>query len=480
MNVSGAPVRQLPWTIGGYAANKVLGFASTALLARLLVPEDFGRLAIASVVFAVLSVVRDLGVGALIVLQREDSRRLQGNLLSLMTLGGVVSGLLGALIGALFLLEDRLTGQVVVAFSACLALAGPAAFLENLLRRDLLFRSRFISMLAQAVGYAVVAVTAALAGAGVWSFVYAQAAVLVAGTTVNFGLVGRRRVGFRFDWHVQREALRRGRPFLAQNLLNVLQQNTDYATLARTVSAGQLGLYYVAFRVAEIPYAALGEPVGSIAFPYLARARPEAGELRSRVNNYLALSGAVAVLLTAYLSVYADVLVRVVYGDRFLAAVPILQLLSAFTAGRFLLGACTQCLNALQEAGPLARLSVAAYAALLFCAVPAAIMGGIKAVAVVMAVHSILYGCAGALLLAKVVSVNAQALIRTYFTTLPIVLATLVPQVLVLHERSDLPIAALCLGLGLPATTAALAVRKPALRALVLQQARSLLGSARS
>ena len=68
-------VRGVSWTLISYAFNRGITLATTLVLARLLVPADFGVVALASVVIGIVGLFKDLGLGgALIVRQDLDER----------------------------------------------------------------------------------------------------------------------------------------------------------------------------------------------------------------------------------------------------------------------------------------------------------------------------------------------------------------------------------------------------------------------
>src|SRR4051794_22736484 len=122
--------RAVPWTMLNYATAKALSLISTVVLARLLVPADFGLLAVAGLLIGAISVFTYEGLGSAVVLERDMDRAELATALGVLTGVGVGSALLGVLasplVGLVFDVEGA-TG-VVAATSAGLALAGVSGF----------------------------------------------------------------------------------------------------------------------------------------------------------------------------------------------------------------------------------------------------------------------------------------------------------------------------------------------------------------
>ena len=67
--------RSIPVSILSYACNQGLRLAATVVLARILVPSDFGLFALTSLAISLLSIFNDFGVGPALVVARELARR---------------------------------------------------------------------------------------------------------------------------------------------------------------------------------------------------------------------------------------------------------------------------------------------------------------------------------------------------------------------------------------------------------------------
>ncbi len=328
-------VRGVPWTLLEYAANKTLTLATTLVLARLLVPADFGLVALAMLTIQSVQYAVGLGIAPALVTSPDLDRRVRGTALTLMAVIGAGSTVLVAaaspLIADLFG-DDRLT-DVLVALSATLFIGSLGSFYGIVMQAELAFRSRFAAAAAQTVVYAVVALTLASLDAGVWSLVAGQLAGYTTFAIAGFWL-SRERTPPNMDRGLSRALLARGKGFFLQGGLTFVQENTDYFTVGRILGAGSLGVYAMAFRLSEIPYLALADPVAQVTFPGFARMRHRGDELRQPFLTTLRLVALAALPAGAILAGAAEPFTRAVLGDTWLAMIGPLSVLGVWGAVR--------------------------------------------------------------------------------------------------------------------------------------------------
>jgi lipopolysaccharide exporter len=378
-------VRGAPWTILAYAANKLVTVATTLALARLLTPEDFGIVALALLAVVAISFLRDLGLSGTLVVRQELDRRAQGTVLALMLImGALLSVLLAAIspLAAKLFDEPRLTG-VLVALSGTVLLGGLTWFYETMLQRELAFKKRFVALSAQTAVYAIVALTLAAADGGVWSLVVGQLA-----GTVGFGAalvaVAPYHVVPRWDRATAADLLRSSGGFMAQGVTAFFQQNADYFAVGRVLGAAQVGFYSLAYRLAELPYWAIADPVARVTFPAFARMRHRREDVRVPFLATLRLVALVSCPFGVVLSGAAEPFTEAILGDKWLPMIGPLAVLGVWGAVRPVQVTVAWLLNSIGQAGLMGAISVAVLVPLVPGLFVAADLGGITAVAYVM------------------------------------------------------------------------------------------------
>lgn len=327
------------WTFLTYLTSRVVGLVSTFVLARLLVPADFGVVALAGVVVELAGYFTGLGLGPAFVIRQDlvkDDLRTAYSVLLLSNVGTAVAVACLAPLAKGFLHDSR-TVPVVLALAAPLLIGGVGNFYASLLQRELQFRPLFVAQATQLSISVVVSVGLAAAGAGVWSLVVGRALADVAMAVVLAALAPYR---VRPGWQpkVARSLARSGRGFVLQSVSSFIEQNSDYAVVARTLGADALGTYSMGFRIAEIPYRAIVDPVAQATFPGFARASDRGDDVSRPFLELLRLNALVVMPIGMVLAGASDPVVRTLLGAKWLGVVDVLPLLGFWGAIRALTG----------------------------------------------------------------------------------------------------------------------------------------------
>jgi PST family polysaccharide transporter len=380
--------RSIPVSLLSYGANQGLRLAATVVLARILVPEDFGLFALTSLAISLLSIFNDFGVGPALVVERELDRRTRATALTMM----IVSSLfLAAVLVALAPLaadlfgEDRLD-ELLLVVAGSLLLSGPIWFHETTLQRELEFVKRFACKLVQTLTYVTVALTLAILDAGVWSLVIGHVAGYAA-YLVALVAVSPERVAPGWDAAAARRLVGSGRGFLAQDALEYAQQQADSYAVGGFLGATQLGFYGMAYRFGELTYIGIAEPITQVTFPAFARMRARGEDWRESFLAVLRLVALVCLPLGVVLSAAADPLVETLFGQKWLPMIGPLTALGVWALLKPLEGTFGWLLNSLEEQGRLARIRALALVPLVPAVAIAADRGGIVEVAWVMVGH---------------------------------------------------------------------------------------------
>jgi len=319
----------LTWKTLQLGADQGFSVVRFLILARLLVPDDFGLLAIATVAADLLFALTNVGLQpALVQLQQRQHRHydaawtvglLRGLIISATLFFG--AGLIAGLYG-----EPR-SAPVLQLIALRPLLSGLASPRIADLERELNFRA-----LALLITAATIVQTALAVGLASTLGVFAIVVGMLAGTTVFTALsylAAPHRPRLRLDRLSTAPILRFGRWVLATSIVGIVGEAALRAVISRQLGAAELGLYYLAARLAYLPSDVVSDVVGSIAFPLHARLRhaPEKAAVALAIN----LRSLVALLLPTYmvLVALAPALTRDVLGPRWEGTPPLIALLAA-------------------------------------------------------------------------------------------------------------------------------------------------------
>jgi lipopolysaccharide exporter len=277
--------------------------------------------------------------------------------------------------------EAELT-DVVRALSLTLCLGGFQGFGEAQLQKHMLFRGRFVVLVGQAAVYSAVAIAlAAATSLGVWCIVIGRIAMSGAGVVLVFVCAAQYWVRPLWNGAEARDAFRTSRGFLAQVLLHFIRNNSDYVVVGRYLSAAQVGFYYTSYRLAELPFAAISDPVSRVTFAAFSEMRGRGEDIRGAYLSVLRLVAVVSVPLGIVLSTAAEPFTLAVLGEKWAPMVGTLSILGIWAALYPLQNTASWLLNSSGAPGALAKINAALYLPFVAALVVSASGPGIEAVA---------------------------------------------------------------------------------------------------
>ena len=320
--------------VGGFAAASAQGAkfvvqtATTMVLARLLSPQDFGLQGMVVVVTGFLALFRDAGLG-MATIQRLEVTHEQTS--TLFWINVAVGAMLAALCVALaplvvrFYHEPRLYWVVVVSGLAFL-FNGLALQHGALLGRGMRFVTQAkIDVLSLAVSSAV-GVVMGMLGCRYWSLVGMAVTSPLVMMVLLWSAVRwipgppRRGAGIRSMLHF-------GGLATCNSFVVFLAWNAEKLLLGRFWGADALGLYGRGFALVTLPVQQLNAAIGSVAFPALSRIQHDVKRLARSFLRFFGLLFSLTIPSTICCALFAEEMVRIVLGPKWMEAAPIVALL---------------------------------------------------------------------------------------------------------------------------------------------------------
>lgn len=327
-DLRGRSVRGGAVTLLGQAAKFLLTLVSMAILARILTPEDFGLVAMATVVIGFTTVFKDMGL-SMATVQRAHIRHDQVS--TLFWLNVVASVLLSAVTVAVapalawFYKEPRVTA-VAVALSATTLVGGFAIQHQALLRRQMRFGALAFVEISSLVVAAIAAIASAIAGLGYWSLIVLQLGREAANSAALWI-----SCGWRPGRPVRRSGVRSLVSFGAHlsgfNILNYTARNIEKMLIGWYWGPGPVGLYNNADRILLLPIQQINSPLTSVAVPALSRIQDEPERYRAYYRRGVLLTVTAGMPVVVFLFVAAEKAVLTFLGSQWLDAVPIFRAL---------------------------------------------------------------------------------------------------------------------------------------------------------
>lgn len=319
------------WVILQRLAVRSLGLISTMLLARLLVPEDFGLVALATTLLMVVETLMEMGFDlALIQRQSQSADRSQYDTAwTLSVARGFLAGLI--LVGAAYPLAEMYDDPRLVPIVMWLAVVSVATGFQNIgiveFRIDLRFDQEFRLLVVSKIISFVVTIGLA--------WIWRDYRALVAG--ILTGKVAATVLSYTMHSYRPRFSLRGAIPFLhfskwlmLNNVVSFIRSRLDTFVVGKMAGTTPLGYYNVAYEISNLATTELIWPISRVLFPGFAKLE---GDHKRLANAFLASLGAMVLLgapIAVGIGLTAEQIVRIFLGPQWLEVIPLIQVLSLY------------------------------------------------------------------------------------------------------------------------------------------------------
>ncbi len=333
--------------------DRLLGLISIVVLARILVPEDFGLVAIAASYMAVLEGLSDFDVNKALIQIRDEDRDLYDCAWTLSLLRGVItSGLM--LVIAQFVGDPRIA-EVLWVLALIPLLNGLANPRFVMYERELIYsKLATLTVASKSVAF-VVTVAIAVVYQSYWAIVMGMVAGAVASLLLTYLMRPFR----------PRPTFARVRDILAfsgwmslATVVTTLAMSTDRIIVGRLVGIAPAGSYHMAQSIAVLPTRELIGPLQRILFPSFSEIAADVARLRAAVRELINIVGSICLPAGFGFALLANDFVPLVLGTEWLEIVPLLWILVPFLAVRAAQSMTLPCVMALGETRLLFRVSV--------------------------------------------------------------------------------------------------------------------------
>ena len=317
---------------GSYVGGRLLVLVSTAILAHLLRPSEFGVVALALLASTLLDRVADFGVAEALVIAPDEEleQRSQTAFRLTMITGGAVAVLIAALSGvfASFFDQDQLQ-ELLLLVALNLFIRTTAQTPYALAQRSLNFSVRAVAELSDVLVRGIVSIILAVAGVGAMSLMLGYLAGSISYAVILWwrthfrprrgrtGLGARSMLGF-------------GGKLTILEIFSTIQYNIDNAVVGKVLGAASLGYYQMAYRMPELLVYNLSVVAGRVLYPAFAAVDEGTQLVRAYLVSmrYLLV---VSIPASTGLVLLARPFIVAVFGHRWLPAVPAMQVIVALS-----------------------------------------------------------------------------------------------------------------------------------------------------
>ena len=338
-------VRGVAWTGGVKWLTQAATWVATLIVARLLSPEDYGLVGMATVYVGLLALLSESGIGTTILTIRELEGRAVEELHSVAVAAGVAGFALSCLVAkplSIFFHQPALQG-VIIALSVNFVITALRTVPQSLLRRDLRFRRTAAIEGASSIIVAATSIALAMAGFRYWTLVVAT---LLGSAVATVSVLVARPVRFRRPAFANMgRTLRVSRDILVGTIAWYVFENADFFVAGKVLGAAALGVYTVAWNLAYSVVEKVTGLISGVTSSIFSAAKHDAALLERYVVQ---ITGALSLVLlpaTVGVALVAPELVRSVLGQKWTAAIVPLQILVLYASVRSLTPILAQALT---------------------------------------------------------------------------------------------------------------------------------------
>lgn len=310
----------------GYQLTTLVVFG---MLSRLLTPEEFGLVALASVFVALTKLIAEQGLADALVQRAElEPEHLDTAFWLSVVVGAVLAILLAA---SAWLIADLVNepdvAPVIMWLSTILLFTGFSSVQRAILARDLRFASLAARTLTSVVVGGIVGVLAAVAGFGVWSLVAQLLTIEIVGV-IALWTASDWRPRLRFSRRHLRDLVSFGANVVGYRFLRFTNTRIDNLMVGSFLGATALGFYVVAYRLLDLLINLTTATIGSVAFPVMSRIQEDRPKVQNAYYKSIRLTSVMAFPLFAGLIAIAPEATRLVFGSQWDESVPVMRVLA--------------------------------------------------------------------------------------------------------------------------------------------------------
>ncbi len=318
----------LVWTFAQQFGNQLIGFIVSLVLARILLPAEFGLIGMIAVIVAVGNVLLDGGLTKSLIRdpdcdQTDYSTVFFFNLIASVVVYAVVY-LLAPFIAEFY--EQPVLTTITRVYSLTIIITSFSVVQFARLTKVMDFKTQTIIAIPAAVVGGVIGVWMAYTGYGVWSLVWSSLATSTV-STIQMWIYSDWLPSFRFDRNKFRKHFDFGYKLTLSDLLNRIFNNIFLIVIGKYFSAAQLGYYTRAETMKQLPVSNITNALNKVTFPLFVSIQNDDIRLKRVYKQLMLMVMFVVAPVLIFLAVLAEPVFVFLFTDKWLPAVPYFQIL---------------------------------------------------------------------------------------------------------------------------------------------------------
>lgn len=329
-NLGSLVAKGASWIVAARFSIRFLGFINTIIIARLLVPDDFGLIAIGVTTMQMLQGFTDVGVSQAVIRFRDANRQDLNTLFTFSALRGIFVALLLLAIApiAANFYEDPRVGWVfmgVAIYPLVLGFINPA-FYE--FERNLDYTKDFIVTTVNKLAGVIVSIAIAFTFRSYWAIILGMVTGGLVQLTLSYIM---KPFSPRFTFASHKKVLGFSGWITGVSFMAALNNKLDALIVARFANTDDAGNYYIGVRLSEMPSAELASPIARAIYPGFSALHGRADEMKKAYLRGVQAMSIIALPASFGFAFVASDLVQLLLGQKWMNAAPVIAIIAPVT-----------------------------------------------------------------------------------------------------------------------------------------------------
>ena len=315
------------WRFAERCGAQLVTFIVSIVLARLLAPEVFGKVALITVFTTIMQVFVDSGLGTALI-QKKNADDLDFSSVFYFNCVVCIILYLGMFLASPFIAKfynDYSLTPIIRVISLTIIVSGVKGIQQSYVSKNMLFKRFFYSTLGGTIFSAFLGISLAYAGLGVWAIVVQQLSNTAIDTLILWITV-KWRPKKMFSWNRLKSLLSFGWKMLASCLLDTIYNNVRSLIIGKMYSSSDLAYYNQGNQFPNVIVNNINTSIDSVLFPTLAKEQEDKERVKNMTRRAIKTSTYVMAPIMMGLAFCAKPVVQIVLTEKWLPCVPFLQI----------------------------------------------------------------------------------------------------------------------------------------------------------
>ena len=321
------------WKFGERVSAQLVNFIVSIILARLLLPDDYGLIALVTVFITICNKVVVSGFATSLI-QKKDADNLDFSTVFYFSLAMAVILYAGLFFSAPFIADfyskesnPELFVQVIRVMGLNLFIIAVNSVQQAYVSRTMQFRKFFFSTIAGTVVSAIAGIALAYMGKGVWALV-AQNMILALVNGIVLWFMVKWRPQLKFSFKRLKVLYSYGWKIFVASMIKILYTDLRSLVIGKVYTAADLAFYNKAQSFPQLIDTNVEGTIDSVLFPAISKKQNSIDEMRAMLRRAIKTTSFILMPLLAGLSAVAKPFIIILLTDKWAESIPLMQILA--------------------------------------------------------------------------------------------------------------------------------------------------------